>query len=316
MVRVEIPAALRGARLDRALAALLPELSRSRLQSLMRAGRVTVDGAPATPKTRVAGGERVVASVLEVAVDAHRAQPIPLRVLHEDDSILVIDKPAGMVVHPGAGNREGTLMNALLHRDPALCGLPRAGIVHRLDKDTSGVMVVARTESVRQYLIEALKRREVGRIYRAIVHGRVAGAGVVDAPLARQARNRLKMAVASRGRPARSRYRVLRRFAAHSYCEVRLETGRTHQIRVHMAHLGHPVVGDPLYGAAPRASAVRDEALREALSSLDRQLLHAWRLELLHPVSKRELSFDAALPAALAAVLDLLDRDRQRANPS
>ena len=231
-----------------------------------------------------------------------RPEPIPLEVVHADDSLLVIDKPVGLVVHPGAGNRSGTLQNALLHRYPELAVLPRAGLVHRLDKDTSGLLLVARTLQSHTVLTAALERREIKRTYRAICQGVLTGGGIIDAPIGRHRRERTKMAVVENGRPARTRYRVVERFRAHTYCELELETGRTHQIRVHMAHIRAPLLGDPVYGGRPKLPPAAGDELRIALQAFRRQALHASSLELAHPQTGAALEFDSPVAADLAAL--------------
>lgn len=307
----EVPEALTGRRLDQAVAELWPEYSRSRLQAWIKAGKLLLGGQVAVPRTPVYAGQQVSLSVtLAPAVEA-RPEAIALNVLYRDEHLLVIDKPAGLVVHPGAGNTSGTLMNALLHDSPGLGELPRAGIVHRLDKDTSGVLVVARSLAAHTALVAALQARAVGREYQAICQGVVTGGGEVDAPIGRHPRNRLRMAVIERGRPAVTHYRIDRRFRAHTQLNIRLETGRTHQIRVHMAHIGCPLVGDPVYGGRPKFPRGCDEALRQLLQGFGRQALHAKRLSFDHPVSGEALSFESPLPqdmrdlgAALAANLE------------
>ncbi len=324
-----IPAALAGLRLDQALARLFPGHSRSRLQAWVREGRVTVDAARAEVKRKVWGGERVrLAAAAPAPAAAHAAQAIALAIVHEDDALLVVDKPAGLVVHPGAGHRDGTLANALLHHAPALAGIPRAGIVHRLDKDTTGLLVVAKTLAAHTDLVRQLAARTVKREYLALVHGRVAGPGEVDAPIGRHPTARTRMAITARGRPARTRYRVAARFADATLLAVALDTGRTHQIRVHLRSIGHPLVGDPTYGrrAAPREgkrAAPREgkrAAPREgkraaspvrggtALAAFPRQALHAARLGLVHPVSGTACEWRAEPPADLRALLESLRR--------
>src|SRR5690606_21673160 len=243
-----IPEAAAGRRFDAVLAELFPEYSRSRLSAWIRSGDALLDGAPARPRDLVRGGEAV--SLVAEAEEQTRAEPedIPLDVLYEDSEVFVLDKPAGLVVHPGAGNPAGTLVDGLLHRDPRLAALPRAGIVHRLDKDTSGVMVVARTLQAHTALVAQLSAREVHRQYLAVVVGALVSGGTADAPIDRHPRDRIRMAVREDGRDAVTHFRLRERFHAHTLLECRLETGRTHQIRVHMAHLKHPIVGDPLYG--------------------------------------------------------------------
>jgi len=307
-----IPETLAGQRFDRALAALFPDYSRARIQRWIRAGDARVDARRVAPKERARGGERVELTARLAREQPWRGQALPLEVVHEDEHLLVVAKPAGLVVHPGAGNPDGTLVNALLHHAPELESVPRAGIVHRLDKGTSGLLAVARTLPAHRALVAALKARELRREYEAVVVGRLAAGGRVDAPIARHARARTRMAVRSGGRPAATEYRVARRFRAHTHLRLRLESGRTHQIRVHMAHLGHPVVGDPAYAGRGRIPAGATPALAAAirrLAALGRQALHARRLGLAHPVSGRPLVLEAALPADLAALLAALAED-------
>jgi 23S rRNA pseudouridine1911/1915/1917 synthase len=313
-----IPAELAGLRLDQALARLFPEHSRSRLQAWVRAGQVTVDAARADVKRKVWGGERVALSPPAPAADGRYApQAIGLRIVHEDDALLVVDKPAGLVVHPGAGNRDGTLANALLHHAPALAGVPRAGIVHRLDKDTTGLLAVAKTLAAQVELVRQLAARTVRREYLALVHGRVAGAGRIDAPIGRHPTARTRMAVTARGKPARTTYRVVERFGAATLLAVSLDTGRTHQIRVHTRSIGHPLVGDRTYGrrvaardgkrAAARGSARADET--GLLAAFPRQALHAAQLGLVHPSTGAACQWRSELPADMAGLIDRL-RDR------
>jgi 23S rRNA pseudouridine1911/1915/1917 synthase len=284
-------------RLDKALARMFPEHSRSRLQRWLRDGQVSLDSHAAKPKQKIWGGERVeIRPELDPAQGPHRPEQIALDIVHEDDDILVINKPAGLVVHPGNGNWKGTLLNALLHHSPQLAALPRAGIVHRLDKGTSGLLVVAKTPTAQTDLVRQLQARTVKREYLALVHGAVRGGGEVSAPVGRDPRNRTRMAVVPAGRHALTRYRVARRFADVSLLECSLETGRTHQIRVHMQSLGHPLVGDPLYRGRGGAGRAR----------LARQALHAARLEFLHPASGARRSFAAPLPEDFRALLDSL----------
>jgi len=279
------------------LAELFSDYSRSRLQQWVRDGAVLLDARCVEDKYRVGGGEWVEI-VAELPEDSEvLPQAIPLDVRYEDEHLLVINKPAGMVVHPAAGNRDGTLQNALLHYDAGLAALPRAGIVHRLDKDTSGLMVVARQLSAHKSLVEQLQARSVHREYLALVQAQVTASGHVDAPIGRHPRDRLRMAVVESGKPAVTHYRVLERFPAHTLVEARLETGRTHQIRVHMAYIHHPLVGDPLYGGRFRLPAGASEALAEALRKFRRQALHARRLEFIHPASGERVGWEAGLPA-------------------
>ncbi|RPI62811.1 MAG: 23S rRNA pseudouridine(1911/1915/1917) synthase RluD [Lysobacterales bacterium] len=306
---LSVPPELAGRRLDQAAAALLPEFSRSRLRAWIDAGALKVGGREAKARLKLKGGEELALQAeLEPAVEAG-PEPIPLTVVHADDALLVIDKPVGLVVHPGAGNRRGTLQNALLQLYPDLAVLPRAGLVHRLDKDTSGLLLVARTLQSHTALTAALERREIKRTYRAIVQGVLTGGGIVDAPIGRHRRERTKMAVAEGGRPARTRYRVVERFRAHTYCELELETGRTHQIRVHMAHIRAPLLGDPVYGGRPKLPPAAGDELRAALQAFRRQALHASSLELKHPKTGAALAFESPLAPDFAALLKLLRVD-------
>jgi 23S rRNA pseudouridine1911/1915/1917 synthase len=294
-----VPADCAGMRLDAALARLLPEHSRSRLQGWLKEGRITLDGAAGDAKHKVWGGERLAVAVPPEPTLAESAEDIPLPIAYEDEQIIVIDKPAGLVVHPGNGNEHGTLMNALLHHAPQLAGVPRAGIVHRLDKDTSGLMVVARTLAAQTELVRQLQARSVKRHYLALVHGIVGCGGTVDAPLGRHPVQRVKMAVVkSGGKEARTHYEVREAFNRCTLLECKLETGRTHQIRVHMASIGHPLVGDPVYGKAKCGD--------PWLDAFPRQALHAWKLALVHPATGREMHWKSPLPADFEALLEAL----------
>jgi len=307
---LEIPQELAGQRLDSALARLLPQHSRTRIKAWIEAGQVLVGRLPSKPRDKVAGGERIRLTLSERPPDHEvLAETIPLDVVYEDAEIMVIAKPAGLVVHPGAGNARHTLQNALLGRDPTLAALPRAGIVHRLDKDTSGLLVVARTPRAQTALSRQLLARAVAREYLAICVGVMTGGGTVDEPIGRHRGDRIRMAIRSDGRPARTHYRVSERFRGHTYLKVNLDTGRTHQIRVHLAHLKHPLVGDPVYGgrlAHPRGSS---DALITALRGFKRQALHAAALAFDHPASGARLSFEARVPADFADLLAALRTD-------
>jgi len=301
----------RGERFDRIAAELFPEFSRTRLQAWIRAGNLRVNGAVLKPREPLLGGERLsLDAELEPADDQVAPEPIALDVIHEDGAILVINKPAGMVVHPGAGNRAGTLQNAILHRAPQTEALPRAGLVHRLDKDTSGLMVVAKTLQAHKALVDQLQARTMGREYLALVGGALTAGGSVDAPIGRDPHERKRMVVREDGRPARTDYRIEERFPAHTLLRCRLHSGRTHQIRVHMAHIRHPLVGDPTYGTRLRLPKGADEAVREALSGFRRQALHAQRLQLVHPETGETVHWEAALPADFEALLAALRRHR------
>jgi 23S rRNA pseudouridine1911/1915/1917 synthase len=301
---LEIPAECAGLRLDQALARLLPEHSRSRLAAWVKQGKVSLNDTAADARRKVWGGERVaIAAVALPEEAAQQPEDIPLTVVYEDGHVLVVNKPAGLVAHPGSGNWQGTLLNALLHHAPQLAGVPRAGIVHRLDKDTSGLLVVAKTLEAQTDLVRQLAARTVKRQYLALAHGRVARDGLVDAPIGRHPVQRTKMAVVASGRAARTHYRVLERFARATLLECALETGRTHQIRVHMAELGHPLVGDPVYGPRRRAQGV--------LADFPRQALHAWRLALVHPATGAEQAWEAPLPEDFAELLESLRKTAQ-----
>ena len=311
--RLTVPAEYAGWRLDQAAAALLSEFSRSRLKQWIEAGQLTVGGAAVAPKTRLKGGEEVVLDARVEAAVAIEPEPIALSIVHADAALFIIDKPAGLVVHPGAGNSAGTLQNALLNLDPALATVPRAGLVHRLDKDTSGLLVVARTLRAQQLLARAIERRKIGRAYEAICQGALTGGGAIDAPIARHPRERTKMAVRESGRAARTQYRVLERFRAHTHVELVLDSGRTHQIRVHMAYIRAPLVGDPVYGGRPRFPPAPAAELREALQAFRRQALHAARLKLTHPETGEIVTFESPLPNDMAALLEALRADRDSA---
>jgi 23S rRNA pseudouridine1911/1915/1917 synthase len=293
-----IPAELAGLRLDQALARLLPEHSRSRIRTWIDAGRVSIAGEAAPAKHRLFGGERVrVEPLPDPRASEFAAQPLPLSIVYEDEALIVIDKPPGLVVHPGSGHWDGTLANALLHHCPQLAGVARAGIVHRLDKDTTGLLVVAKTPTAQTDLVRQLQARTVRREYLALVHGVVARGGSIDAPIARHPRKRTSMAVIASGKHAVTHYEVRERFAACTLLACRLETGRTHQIRVHLASLGHPLIGDAAYG-------------RRGGIAFPRQALHAWRLGLTHPASREAMQWESALPVDFSALLDALRRMR------
>ena len=312
--RAKIPPQAAGRRLDQVVAELFPEYSRSRLSAWIKSGDVLLDGVTAPPRQIVRGEETVELRATPTQEVPLAPEEIPLDIRYEDAEVLVINKPAGLVVHPGAGQAAGTLQNALLHHDAKLAEIPRAGIVHRLDKDTSGVMVVARTLRAHTALVEQLQARDVHRQYAAIVYGEMIAGGKVDAPIGRHPHDRLKQAVVSEpaGKPAVTHYRVRERFRAHTLIECRLETGRTHQIRVHMAHIRHPLLGDAQYGGLklPRGAAPEFVA---ALRAFRRQALHAEKLEFTHPVSRELVSVSAELPADLQDLLKALREDSARA---
>jgi 23S rRNA pseudouridine1911/1915/1917 synthase len=310
LIDLEIPTELAGNRVDSALARLLPEHSRTRIKRWIDEGQVRIGGLPCKPRDSVSAGARV-----QVRMTAHApsvevlAEAIALDVVYEDSQVLVLDKPAGLVVHPGAGNPRHTLQNALLGRDPNLAALPRAGIIHRLDKDTSGLLVVARTLEAHTALGRQLMARSVTREYLAVCVGVMTGGGSIDEPIGRHRSDRLRMAVRPDGRPARTHYRVLERFRAHSYLSVKLETGRTHQIRLHLAHRKYPLVGDPKYGgrfARPRGAG---DGLVQTLRAFKRQALHAATLAFDHPRTGRRRTFESPVPPDLARLLCALRED-------
>jgi 23S rRNA pseudouridine1911/1915/1917 synthase len=281
-IELTIPTEFAGLRLDQALARLLPEYSRSRLAHWVKEHQVTLDGDRTVPRRKVRGGERIsIATTPHPADLAPEAEPLPLEIVFEDDTLLVVNKPPGLVVHPGRGNWRGTLLNALLAHAPQLGALPRAGIVHRLDKDTSGLLVIAKTLAAHAHLVRQLQARTVKRVYLALVDGIVRRSGRIEAPVGRHPTRRTRMAVVARGKPAVTHYEVLSRFGKATLLRCRLESGRTHQIRVHLSSIGHPLVGDPVYGARRGPSAL----------GFNRQALHAEALELLHPVTREVLSW-------------------------
>ena len=309
-IRVTVPQSLHGKRLDATLAALLPDYSRSRLQRWVRDGHVRIDGSLPECSDKVAAGAAIEIDVPEPAEVAWKAQPIPLDIVHEDAVLLVVNKPPGMVVHPGAGNPEGTLLNAVMHHAPALDAVPRAGIVHRLDKDTSGLLVVAKTDAVRLRLVRELQARRIKREYLALVRGAVRAGGSVTAPIGRHPVHRTRMSVQRRGKEATSHYGVRAAYRYHTLLTVRLESGRTHQIRVHMAHIGHPVVGDPVYGGRDAAARKgQGTALTDSLREFRRQALHAERLGLQHPETGETLEWAAPVPEDMRVLLNALEAD-------
>ncbi len=312
---VEIPPECAGQRLDQALTGFFPDYSRAQIQQWIRDGLVRQDDVPLRGRDKVKGGEQIDVTVPEAVEAPWQAQDIPLEILFEDEEMLVVNKPAGLVVHPGAGNADGTLLNALIHYAPELKTLARAGIVHRLDKETSGLLVVARTDRARLALIEQLQERSVAREYLAVVVGVMVSGGTVDAPIGRHPTQRTRMAVASQGRPAVSHYRVVTRYRAHTLARVSLESGRTHQIRVHMAHAHYPVVGDPVYGGRLKLPAGCSDTLTAALRGFRRQALHATRLGLIHPVSGEELSWARPMPEDMQQLVDALAQDLQQHAP-
>ncbi len=310
-IQLEIPLQMAGDRLDQVLAELLPDYSRSRIQQWLKAGQVSLNGQKPRGRDKVRGGEQVILEVQFEPVGKCQPQAIDLDICYRDEALIVINKPVGLVVHPAAGNPDGTLQNALLYLDPELERLPRAGIVHRLDKETSGLLVVAANPVAHKYLVEQLQARAIHREYRAIARGRLVAGGQVEAPIGRHPTQRTRMAVVASGKPALTHYRLLERFRAHSYLAVKLETGRTHQIRVHMAHIRHPLEGDPLYAGRAKIPAGASPALIEALKGFGRQALHAHRLGLTHPESGDWMEWESPLPNDMQQLLQTMRDDAE-----
>ncbi|WP_113908302.1 23S rRNA pseudouridine(1911/1915/1917) synthase RluD [Aliidiomarina celeris] len=305
-----VPDEALGLRFDQALADMFPQFSRSRMKTWIQDGKVTLDGAVVTkPREKVVPGMEVSIDIeLEPEVE-HEPEAIDLNIQYEDEHILVLEKPAGLVVHPGAGNNQGTLLNALLHHCQSLENLPRAGIVHRLDKETSGLMVVAKTLEAYTGLVDALQERDITREYEAVVTGVLTAGGKVDAAIGRHPSKRTLMAVTRSGKPAVTHYRVIERFRAHTHVRLRLESGRTHQIRVHMAHIKYPLIGDPQYGGRPRPPAQASDSLLAMLREFPRQALHAVHLEFAHPITSEIMAWSSVLPADMQALLAELKTD-------
>jgi 23S rRNA pseudouridine1911/1915/1917 synthase len=307
--RVEFPLEMAGRRLDQALAQLLPQYSRSRLQRWIDEGAVKVNGLPVRSRDVVVSGQVAEIEARLPKETGVKAEKLPLDIVHQDAAIIILNKPPGVVVHPGAGNPGKTLQNALLAHDPKLKRVPRAGLVHRIDKDTSGLLVVARTIEAQTALVAELAEHDIEREYLAVCTGAMTGGGTVDKPIDRHRSHRLKFAVRSDGREAVTHYRIEKRFRQHTLARVRLETGRTHQIRVHMEHVGYPVVGDPLYAGRKRYPKGASAELRETLEKFQRQALHAAKLTLTHPKSGKRVSFEAPLPEDMVGLIDMLQRD-------
>ena len=309
-----IPVEMAGQRLDKILAELWPDYSRSRLTAWLKSGRIKVNGGTLKPKEKMMGGEVVTIDPEQDVVVENQAEAIDLDVVFEDEHILVINKPAGLVVHPGAGNWTGTLLNALLHYCPSLETVPRAGIVHRLDKLTTGLMVVAKTVQAQNHLVEQLQARTVSRQYEAVVKGKLISGGMVDERIGRHPTDRKKMGIVqSGGKEAITHYRVTERFRAHTHVTCYLETGRTHQIRVHMAHIRHSLVGDPQYGQRFNRIRGMDDDTTEVLRHFNRQALHASALALIHPVSEEEMIWRVDLPEDMQTLIDTLRADAEHA---
>ena len=308
-----IPVEYQGLRIDKALSKMFPDYSRSHLQKWLKQGLVSVDDEIVPQKQKIHGGERIDIQMPPPLSGDWLAQAVALDIIYEDNDILVIDKPAGLVVHPGAGNPDGTLVNGLLYYDPGLSALPRAGIVHRLDKNTSGLLVVARNNVSRSRLIEQLQQRSVSRIYLTVVCGAPVSGGKIDAPIGRHLRDRRRMSVLDSGKPAITHYRIAEKFHSHALLRVSLETGRTHQIRVHMLHIGYPVFGDPVYSRRLAAPLNASDELMQCIRHFNRQALHARRLSFIHPSTQRAMHFGSPLPKDMTDLISLL-RCHQNAN--
>jgi 23S rRNA pseudouridine1911/1915/1917 synthase len=307
--QITLPDELVGLRLDQALSKLLTGYSRTQIQDWIKSQEITVNGKPAKTKDVVIGGESIEVNAQLKAQPAWEAQAIDLDVIYEDDALLIINKPIGMVVHPGSGNSNNTMLNALLHHAPQLKELPRAGIIHRLDKDTSGLLVVAKTADALTDLSTQLKNRTISRIYQAIIFGIVTSGGTVDEPIARHPMQRKRMAVMDTGRPSVTHFRVMEKYRNHTRVKVKLETGRTHQIRVHMAHIQHPLLGDPVYGGRLQLPKGATPPLVDILRKFKRQALHAYELGLIHPVTREAMTWRAPLPQDLLELIEILRND-------
>ncbi|RUA06546.1 MAG: 23S rRNA pseudouridine(1911/1915/1917) synthase RluD [Gammaproteobacteria bacterium] len=309
-LNIIIPDRLIGQRIDSALAIMLPDYSRSKITAWVKSGCAFINRKAFKPKDKVLGGEIVALEIKKEKSNDWLGEDIPLNVIYEDDDIIVVNKPVGLVTHPGAGNWTGTLANALLYFDPSLAKLDRAGIVHRLDKNTSGLMVVARSELAQKILVEQFQEHLVDREYSAIVYGHMISGGTIEAPIGRDPKDRIRQAVVEEGegKDAITHYRVINRFANHTHIKAILETGRTHQIRVHMSHIGHPLLADPMYGGKIRFPKKADEVLKDTLKGFKRQALHSKKLTLTHPITEQVMSWKAMLPKDMQDILDILGR--------
>ena len=305
-LKIIIPERMTGQRLDVALSEMLPDYSRSKITAWIKSGEALINHKPFKPKDKVNGSEMVELTISQKQNNDWVGEDIPLNVIFEDEDIIVLNKAVGLVTHPGAGNWSGTLANALLHYEPKLATLDRAGIVHRLDKNTSGLMVVARNEKSQKNLVEQLQTHSVSREYSAIVYGHMVSGGTIDKPIGRDTKDRVKQTVSSNGKEAVTHYRVIDRYQNHTHVKVILETGRTHQIRVHLSHIGYPLMGDPMYGGKVRFPKKADVILKEAIVNFKRQALHARKLTLTHPISGELMSWKAPLPEDMLALLDVL----------
>jgi len=307
-LNIIIPERMIGNRLDASLSEMLPDYSRSKITTWIKSGDALINQKTFKPKDKVSGSEIVFLTLNQKQSNNWIAEKIPLNVVYEDEDIIVINKQFGLVTHPGAGNWTGTLANALLYYDPALSSLDRAGIVHRLDKNTSGLMVIARNEKSQKYLVEQLQKHSVDREYSAIVYGHMIAGGTVDEPIGRDPRERVKQAVLMSGKDATTHYRAIDRFKSHTHVKAILETGRTHQIRVHLSHVGHSLIGDPMYGGRVRFPKKASEELKDALLNFKRQALHSKKLTLTHPISGESMSWKAPLPDDMIGLLEVLKK--------
>ena len=306
-LEIVIPEKFKGKRLDLALSKLFPEHSRSRIQSWIKAGEVEVNNSKYKQRNVVNSGDIIKINTTLKSIDKHQAEHIGLDVIHEDKAIIILNKPAGLVVHPGAGNQKHTLVNALLHFDEKLDVLPRAGIIHRLDKDTTGIMIIARTIESYTYLVNELQERNIKRNYKAIICGQLVAGGVIENKIGRHPVHRTKMAVTDKGKLATTHYRIIKKFQHYTYLDIQLGTGRTHQIRVHMNNEKHPIIGDPLYGKNTFIKKGINASLREFIKNFKRQALHAYNIEFTHPVSKKIISLNAELPDDMNNLIKILE---------
>ena len=306
-LKIIIPERMTGQRLDVALSEMLPDYSRSKITAWIKSGEALINHKPFKPKDKVNGSEMVELTISQKQNNDWVGEDIPLNIIFEDDDIIVLNKAVGLVTHPGAGNWSGTLANALLHYEPKLATLDRAGIVHRLDKNTSGLMVVSRNEKSQKYLVEQLQKHSVSREYSAIVYGHMVAGGTIDEPIGRDTKDRVKQAVSSHGKEAVTHYRVIDRYQNHTHIKAILETGRTHQIRVHLSHIGYPLMGDPMYGGKVRFPKKADVILKEAIVNFKRQALHARKLTLTHPISGELMSWKSPLPEDMSELLNVLN---------
>ena len=306
-LEIVIPEKFEGKRLDLALSKLFPEHSRSRIQSWIKAGDVEVNNSKYKQRNVVNSGDIIKINTTLKSIDKHQAEHIDLDVIHEDKAIIILNKPAGLVVHPGAGNQKHTLVNALLHFDEKLDVLPRAGIIHRLDKDTTGIMIIARTIESYTYLVNELGKRNIKRNYKAVICGQLVAGGVIENKIGRHPVHRTKMAVTNKGKLATTHYRIIKKFKHYTYLDIQLGTGRTHQIRVHMNNEKHPIIGDPLYGKNTFIKKGIDASLREFIKNFKRQALHAYNIEFAHPISKKIISLKAKLPDDMNNLIKILE---------